>query len=217
MLSASNKNSTRLCLHLSQFRVYFQQKGRFREAIAAYQKALSIKPDLALTYNNLGNVMKRLNKFDAAIKYYQKAIKIQPDNIETIYYNLGNAFKQNGKIEAAVRAFEQALEITPNYAPAKLGICISQLPIIYSSIDEIEFKRNQYQQHLQNLAHSYQLTSQEERTKSAEAVGTFQPFYLAYQGLNDSRITANLWGNDLPDYVESLSPMERERGSAEFR
>ncbi|MFW9261164.1 tetratricopeptide repeat protein [Nostoc sp. CALU 546] len=161
-----------------------QQKGKLKQAIAAYQKALNIKPDLALTHNNLGNIWKKLNKFDAAIESYQEAIKLQPD-INIIHYNLATVFRQNGKLESAIRAFEKALKIAPNYAPAKLGICISQLPIIYSSVDEIELSRNQYQQHLQNLAESYQLTKQEEQAKSSEAVGTLQPFYLAYQGLND--------------------------------
>jgi protein O-GlcNAc transferase len=163
---------------------FLHQKGKFTEAIEAYKKALKIKPDFAITHNNLGNTLKALNKFDAAIESYQEAIKVRPD-IDYIYYNLGTVLRDHNKIEAAVQAFEQAVKVTPNYAPAKLGICISQLPIIYSSVDEIEFRRNQYQQHLRNLAKGYDLTNQEERAKAAEAVGTLQPFYLTYQGLND--------------------------------
>ncbi|MGF1935085.1 MAG: tetratricopeptide repeat protein [Nostoc sp. ChiQUE02] len=166
---------------------FLHQTSKFEEAIEAYKKALKIKPDLADTHNNLGNSLKALNKFDAARESYQEAIKIRPD-IDYIYYNLGTILKDHNRIEAAVQAFEQAVKVTPNYAPAKLGICISQLPIIYSSVDEIEFRRNQYQQHLQNLAKSYELTNQEERAKAAEAVGTLQPFYLTYQGLNDRNL-----------------------------
>ncbi|PHM10623.1 tetratricopeptide repeat protein [Nostoc sp. 'Peltigera malacea cyanobiont' DB3992] len=163
---------------------YYEQKGEFQEAIRAYEKALNIKPDLAITHNNLGNILKALNRFDAAIESYQQAIKIQPD-LDYIYYNLGTLLSDHNKIEAAVQAFEQAVKVTPNYAPAKLAICMSQLPIIYSSVDEIELRRNQYQQHLQNSAKAYELSNQEEQAKAAEAVGTLQPFYLAYQGLND--------------------------------
>ncbi|MBW4565267.1 MAG: tetratricopeptide repeat protein [Mojavia pulchra JT2-VF2] len=165
----------------------FKQKGNFNKAIEAYQQALKLKPDMAVTHNNLGTTLKALNRFDAAIESYQQAIKIQP-NSAYIYYNLGVVFKEQNKLETAIQAFEQAVKITSNYAPAKFGICISQLPIIYSSVDEIEFKRNQYQQHLQNLADSYQLTNQEERAKASEAVGALQPFYLAYQGLNDREL-----------------------------
>ncbi|MEH2000526.1 MAG: tetratricopeptide repeat protein [Nostoc sp.] len=163
---------------------YYEQKGEFDEAIRAYEKALNIKPDLAITHNNLGNILKALNRFDAARESYQQAIKIRPD-LDYIYYNLGTLLSDHNKIEAAVQAFEQAVKVTPNYAPAKLAICMSQLPIIYSSVDEIELRRNQYQQHLQNSAKAYELSNQEEQAKAAEAVGTLQPFYLAYQGLND--------------------------------
>ena len=162
----------------------FEEKGKFEEAIEAYEKALSIQPDFAITYNNLGYVLRQQNRFDAAIESFQQAIKIKPD-IDYIYCNLGLVFRDVNKTEAAVQAFEQAVKLTPNYDMAKFGVCMSQLPIIYSSVDEISFRRNQYQQHLQNLAKYYKLINQEERAKASEAVGTFQPFYLAYQGLND--------------------------------
>ncbi len=187
----------------------FQQKGQLEESIQAYQQALNIKYDLALTHNNLANIFKKLNKFDEAIKSYQEAIKFQPD-LNAIHYNLGATFKQNCKLESAIGAFEQALKITPDYAPAKLGICISQLPIIYSSADEIESSRNQYQQHLQNLAESYQLLNQEERAKSSEAVGTLQPFYLAYQGLNDQNLQ-RMYGQMICQIMSSRYPQFSER------
>ncbi|BDI14801.1 hypothetical protein ANSO36C_06030 [Nostoc cf. commune SO-36] len=162
----------------------FEEQGKFEEAIEAYKNALKIKPDFAISHNNLGNVLRELNQFDAAIESYQQAIKVQPD-IDYIYFNLGLVFTQINKMQAAVEAFEQVVKLTPNHAFAKLGICISQLPIIYSSVDEITFRRNQYQQHLQNLAKTCELSNQQERAKAAEGVGTFQPFYLAYQGFND--------------------------------
>ncbi|MBD2532173.1 tetratricopeptide repeat protein [Nostoc flagelliforme FACHB-838] len=182
----------------------FEEKKQFKEAIEAYEKALSIQPNFALTYNNLGNIFKAQNRLDAAREYYQRAIKIEPD-IDYIYCNLAVAFRDDNKIEAAVQAFEQAVKITPNYDVAKFGVCISQLPIIYSSVDEIAFRRNQYQQHLQNLAKYYELTNQEERAKASEAVGIFQPFYLAYQGLND-RDLQRIYGEMIFQIISSRYP-----------
>ncbi|MDZ8260548.1 tetratricopeptide repeat protein [Nostoc sp. ChiQUE01b] len=187
---------------------FFHEKGRFEQAIEAYEKALSIQPDLAVTYNNLGNLLKAQNRIDAAIESYQKAIKIRPD-IDYIYCNLGTVFIPANKIEAAVEAFEQAVKMTPNYDLAKFGACISQLPIIYSSVDEIAFRRNQYQQYLQNLAKGYELTSQEERAKAADAVGTFQPFYLAYQGLND-RDLQQTYGEMISQIMSSRYPQDSQ-------
>ncbi|MEH2057468.1 MAG: tetratricopeptide repeat protein [Nostoc sp.] len=187
---------------------FFQEKGKFEQAIVAYEKALSIQPDLVITHNNLGNLLKAQNRFDAAIESYQQAIKIRPD-IDYIYYNLGTVFRDNNKIEAAIQAFEQAVKVTPNYAMAKFGACISQLPIIYSSADEIAFRRNQYQHHLQNLAKYYELTNQEERAKASDAVGTLQPFYLAYQGLND-RDLQQTYGEMIFQIMSSRYPQDRQ-------
>ncbi len=184
----------------------FQEKGKFAEAIEAYEKALSIQPDFAITYNNLGNIFREQNRFDVAIETFQQAIKIQSD-IDYIYCNLGITFRDVNKTEAAVEAFEQAVKLTPNFDIAKFGACICQLPIIYSTVDEIAFRRNQYQQHLQNLAKYYELTNQEERAKASEGVGTFQPFYLTYQGLND-RDLQRTYGEMIFQIMSSRYPQD---------
>ncbi|MEH2091296.1 tetratricopeptide repeat protein [Nostoc sp.] len=184
----------------------FQEKGKFAEAIEVYEKTLSIQPDFAITYNNLGNILRAQNKFDAAIESYQKAIKIRPD-VDYIYSNLGTALRDDNQIEAAVQAFEQAVKVTPNYDLAKFGACMSQLPVIYSNVEEIAFRRNQYQQYLQGLAKYYELTNQEERAKASEAVGAFQPFYLTYQGLND-RDLQRTYGEMIFQIMSSRYPQD---------
>ncbi|WP_448269294.1 tetratricopeptide repeat protein [Nostoc sp. DSM 114159] len=184
----------------------FQEKGKFAEAIEVYEKTLSIQPDFAITYNNLGNIFRAQNKFDAAIESYQKAIKIRPD-VDYIYSNLGTALRDDNQIEAAIQAFEQAVKVNPNYNMAKFGACMSQLPVIYSNVDEIAFRRNQYQQYLQDLAKHYELTNQEERAKASEAVGAFQPFYLTYQGLND-RDLQRTYGEMIFQIMSSRYPQD---------
>ncbi|WP_322703267.1 tetratricopeptide repeat protein [Nostoc sp. DedQUE04] len=184
----------------------FQEKGKFAEAIEAYEKTLSIQPNFAITYNNLGNIFRAQNKFDAAIESYQKAIKIRPD-VDYIYSNLGTALRDDNQIEAAVQAFEQAVKVNPNYNMAKFGACMSQLPVIYSNVDEIAFRRNQYQQYLQDLAKYYELTNREGRAKASEAVGAFQPFYLTYQGLND-RDLQRTYGEMIFQIMSSRYPQD---------
>jgi predicted O-linked N-acetylglucosamine transferase (SPINDLY family) len=60
-----------------------------------------------------------------------------------------------------------------------------QLPIIYSSAEEIPLRRQRYHDHLRRLASRYRKAGPERRARAASAIGTAQPFYLAYQGLND--------------------------------
>ena len=94
-----------------------RDQGKFEEAVEAYNKALSIKPDLAEVYNNLGNAFRDQDKFEEAIEAYNKALTIKPDYAEA-YNNLGNAFRDRGKLEEAIEAYNKALSIKPDYAEA---------------------------------------------------------------------------------------------------
>ncbi len=164
----------------------FLDRGQLNAAIECYKKALSIKPDIAETHNNLGNALKG-HDLEAAIQSYRQAISIKPDFVNA-YYNLAIALYEQGKLEASVACYQQALNMKPDLAAARFGICMSQLPIIYSSVDEIQFRRNQYQHHLQELAHHYQFALASLQAEAAKVVGYLQPFYLAYQGFNDREL-----------------------------
>ena len=59
-------------------------KAKLEEAIEAYNKALSIKPDYAEAYNNMGNALKEQGKLEEAIEAYNKALSIKPDFTEPI-------------------------------------------------------------------------------------------------------------------------------------
>ncbi len=61
----------------------------YEQAIAAFQKAIDIKPDDHEAWNNLGFVYADgLKNYEQAIAAYQKAINIKPDFHEA-WYNLG--------------------------------------------------------------------------------------------------------------------------------
>jgi tetratricopeptide (TPR) repeat protein len=58
--------------------VTLKDQGKLDEAIDAYIKALSIKPEYAETYYNMGNALKDQGKLDEAIEAYTKALSIKP-------------------------------------------------------------------------------------------------------------------------------------------
>ena len=61
-------------------------QGKLKEAIAAYNKALLIKPDFAEGHTNRGNTLKDLGRLDEAVASYDKAIQLKPDYAGA-YYN----------------------------------------------------------------------------------------------------------------------------------
>jgi tetratricopeptide (TPR) repeat protein len=92
-------------------------KGKLDEAIASYNKALSLKPDNAEAYNNMGAALKDQGKLEEAIASYNKALSLKPDNAEA-YNNMGNALKDQSKLDEAIASYNKALSLKPDYAEA---------------------------------------------------------------------------------------------------
>jgi len=72
--------------------ISLQDQGKVDEAAEAYNKALSIKPDYAEAYYNMGNVLHKQGKPDEAVEAYNKAISIKPDYADA-YYSMGIALQ----------------------------------------------------------------------------------------------------------------------------
>ncbi len=181
-----------------------QERGQLEAAAASYQRALNIKPEYAEAHYNLGTLLQERGQLEAAAASYQRALSINPNNIQA-QINLGNTLCQQGQLEAGLQAYQQALKIQPDCVQAKFGMAFVHLPIIYSSSEEIQLRRNNYQQYLQDLAHYYQLANLEERVKAADAVGSLQPFLLAYQDLND-RDLQQIYGKMICQLMASRYP-----------
>jgi tetratricopeptide (TPR) repeat protein len=93
------------------------QTGKLDEAIDAYKKAITIKPNSAEIYSNMGVALQDQGKFDEAIDAYQKAISLNP-NYADAFCNMGNALKGQGKLEEAIDAYQKAISLNPNHALA---------------------------------------------------------------------------------------------------
>ena len=81
------------------YRLY--QEGKLNEAIAAYQKAISLDQNYAAPHNDLGIVYEELNQRDKAEKEYLLALKLDP-NYVGVYSNLAALYEANGDTEAAL-------------------------------------------------------------------------------------------------------------------
>jgi len=93
-------------------------RGQVDEAIAHYQQALTIKPDLATAYYNFAFVLAHLGRLDEAIAHYRKGLDFKPEDAEA-HYQLGRALQMQGKIAEALAQFQQAVKIKPDYAEAR--------------------------------------------------------------------------------------------------
>ena len=165
-----------------------QALGRVDEAASAYEKALAAEPNFPEALNNLGNARKEQRRHQEAEACYLKALAQRPDYPEC-QHNLGNLLKEIGRREESAAAFAAALALRPDYPPARFGLTMAQLPVIYRDDAEIDERRDAYHQALLKLD-EYVRFDAADPVRLSEAVGSHQPFFLAYQGRNDRDLQA---------------------------
>ena len=89
--------------------------GDYKGAIADYDSAIRLKPDLAAVYYNRGIAKYKLGQHFAAIADYDTAIRLKPDYANT-YYNRGIAKYKLGQHFAAIADYDTAIRLKPDYA-----------------------------------------------------------------------------------------------------
>ncbi len=105
-------------------------EGRIPEAIAQYERALQLKPDLAEAHTNLGNAFAKIpGRMDEAIAQYKEAVRLKPGYIAA-RFSLANAFDDEGHTDQAIEQSGEALRIRPTSAEAhaNLGSELSKVP-----------------------------------------------------------------------------------------
>jgi tetratricopeptide (TPR) repeat protein len=92
-------------------------QGKREEAIARFQKAISINNPADAHYN-LGIMLASQGRLDEAINQFRESIRISPDYAKA-HNNLGNALLYQGKLDAAIANYREALRLNPDYALAQ--------------------------------------------------------------------------------------------------
>jgi predicted O-linked N-acetylglucosamine transferase (SPINDLY family) len=168
--------------------------GKFNEAIDSYQRAIKINPEYAEAYNNLGNVYDINEKVDEAILNYKKAIKINANFVEA-YSNLGHLLKEIGKVDEARNCENKLLSLKPNDIGYRINITLSIIPVV-SSVEEINFYRNEYQKGLELLKKYQYLT---EKPGDTITTNFFHLGYHARENLELMKNTSDLFRQIIPN------------------
>ena len=84
--------------------------ARYREAIAAFEKALEIDPKYHFAWNGLGNALKDLGRYREAIAAYDKALEFTADQYWQAWANRGWAFFNSGRYIEAIQNWDEGLQ-----------------------------------------------------------------------------------------------------------
>ena len=178
--------------------------GMFDEAIHALNKSISLKPDYADAYFNMGVALKNQGKLDQSIEAYKKFISLKP-NEANAYNNLGDVLYCQGKLDESIQTFKKSISLKPDYAEAyyNMGLALHYLDRSQEAIETfkkaISLKPDFAETHY-NLSFTFLksgrlkegLDQYEWRWKTSQFLSKqrsfIQPMWDGIQSLKDKRI-----------------------------
>lgn len=154
-------------------------------AIAAFLKALAIKPDFAEVYHSLGLAYEAVDK-DKAMRMYQQALALRPDLAATAN-NLGLLYLGMKREQEAIPLFQQAITLYPdNPLPYNnMGLAYSNLGQLAEAITWLQKAitvNPSYAPAFNNLSRAYlqlgQIPTALDYADKAKALGYSDPAHL---------------------------------------
>lgn len=186
--------------------IVLKQAGQLAEAKTHLQLALEQGgPDAEVLYQ-LGLVLRQQGDLEAALVPLGQALELQPDFADAAY-TLAILLRDCGREEEAAELFYQLWQADPADLAAALGWCVSQLPLLYASADQVSVARERYRQALQQVKGRWEHLPRDPETleRAAAGIGSVQPFFLPYQGQND-RDLQQLYGSLVRDVMAARYP-----------
>lgn len=104
----------------------YERSGMYAEAVEAYMRALSLKPDYLDAYVNLGLIYYKLERYSEAVEAYKEAVRIKPDT-PTIYNKLAAVYIIVGEYSSALEAFRASIKIDPSNYETHFNLGVTYL------------------------------------------------------------------------------------------
>ncbi len=91
----------------------FLELKRYQDALAAYNRAVELKPEYTEAWNGQANSLLELKRYQDALEAYDKVIQLQPSYKEA-WNGRGKALDHLQRYEEAIASFDNAIKIQPN-------------------------------------------------------------------------------------------------------
>ena len=99
----------------------YSAEGLPRAAIAAYQDALRLSPDLPIVHNDLGALLEKSGRLEEAIGHFREASRLAPD-FAVAHANLALALVKLDRYPEAITEFQAVLRLDPGNALARRAL-----------------------------------------------------------------------------------------------
>ena len=155
--------------------------GQDSRALECANRAAVLRPDTPAALGALAKAQFRQGRMADAIENYRRGVSLAPTVDMILAY--ANALMANGLSEAAVEQLRRALVLDENNLTVRWALAMGQLKVIYATESEAVASRQAFGASLDELKLWYENTPGIEAPY--KAVGTVQPFLLAYQNYNN--------------------------------
>jgi Flp pilus assembly protein TadD len=92
--------------------IWLERQNRDEEALADFERSISLAPRNAVVLNAIGLCLTRLQRLDEAVSAFDEAIRLSPTYTAS-YHRKGIALGMTGDVTGARRANEQAIRLNP--------------------------------------------------------------------------------------------------------
>jgi predicted O-linked N-acetylglucosamine transferase (SPINDLY family) len=154
-----------------------------------YSRLLALEPAHAGAHASRANALRFGAERRKADRHVRAALALAGDVRAAEL--LAQTLWESGRTAEARTWYGRALAIEPTDARSRLGDCIARVPIVYRQEAEIDAARAAYAEGLATLERWSAGAPPQELARFADAVGSIQPFFLAYQNRDDRPLQAS--------------------------
>ena len=184
------------------------RQGNYQEAIQYYEQALSIQkkvsstddPNIASTYNQIGQAYMKEKKYIKALAYYEQALAIDKKNLPNnhpdlaaSYSNLGGAYNRLEQYSEALFNYEQALAIQKRTLPENhpsLATSYNNLGVLYKTMEN-------YPEALSNYTHALDIREKTLPENHPSLATSYNNIAVIYESMKE-------YSKALPLYQKAL-------------
>jgi tetratricopeptide (TPR) repeat protein len=87
---------------------------KYDEAIAAYDRAIQIKPDYYEAWSAKADLLYQLERYEEAIAVYEQVVHLKPNDVHS-WYCRGLILGELQRYDEAIAAYERAIQIQPDF------------------------------------------------------------------------------------------------------
>src|SRR5208337_3131025 len=115
-LAAQNNATHDVANAWMQIGAYLERENQAEQALAAYDRALQLRPAWGVAWVRRGTCLAQLRLDDEALEAFDRAIALDDATKLTAYANKGELLRRQGRIRAAKAIYQRVLDVPPGSA-----------------------------------------------------------------------------------------------------